>query len=128
MSFVMLTCTVGLLSGGWDLGWHQYTTSSHATTLESNKGLQALLEVNLRLATTGYLSNGYDDPQPGLRYRFCCPVRLYPSQRVKSHIAQHVVFSDVIVPGDQQRVRRYPPYRKFSADNAWNPTMAKRAR
>src|SRR5262249_13092447 len=37
MSFVMLTCTVGLLSGGWDLGWHQYTTSSHATTLESNK-------------------------------------------------------------------------------------------
>src|SRR5262249_11185445 len=37
MSFVMLTCTVGLLSGGWGLGWHQYTTSSHATTLESNK-------------------------------------------------------------------------------------------
>src|SRR5215470_6380131 len=39
MSFVMLTCTVGLLSGGWDLGWHQYTTSSHATTLESNKSV-----------------------------------------------------------------------------------------
>src|SRR4030095_1298592 len=37
MRFLMLTCTVGLLSGGWDLGWHQYTTSSHATTLESNK-------------------------------------------------------------------------------------------
>ena len=22
---------------GWDMGWHQYTTSSHSTTLESNK-------------------------------------------------------------------------------------------
>jgi hypothetical protein len=22
---------------GWNIGWHQYTTSSHATTLESNK-------------------------------------------------------------------------------------------
>ena len=95
--------------------------SQYQTSYPAILGLQALLEVNLRLATTGYLSNGYDDPQPGLRYRFCCPVRLYPSQRVKSHIAQHVVFSDVIVPGDQQRVRRYPPYRKFSADNAWNP-------
>src|SRR5262249_24215495 len=39
MRFLMLTRTVGLLSGGWDLGWHQYTTSSHATTLESNKSV-----------------------------------------------------------------------------------------
>ena len=22
---------------GWNMGWHQYTTSSHSTTLESNK-------------------------------------------------------------------------------------------
>src|SRR5215831_6575531 len=43
MSFGMLTCTVGLLSGGWDLGWHQYTTSSHATTLESNKSVDDLM-------------------------------------------------------------------------------------
>jgi hypothetical protein len=28
--------------------------------LLTTMGLQALLEVNLRLATTGYLSNGYD--------------------------------------------------------------------
>src|SRR5262245_47780633 len=42
MRFLMLTCTVGLLSGGWDLGWHQYTTSSHATTLESNKSATSL--------------------------------------------------------------------------------------
>src|SRR5215471_15708550 len=45
MSFVMLTCTVGLLSGGWDLGWHQYTTSSHATTLESNKSEDGLYAI-----------------------------------------------------------------------------------
>jgi len=24
---------------GWGMGWHQYTTSSHSTTLESNKSV-----------------------------------------------------------------------------------------
>jgi hypothetical protein len=43
---------------------------------------------------------------------------------VKSHTAQRVVFLDVIAPGDRRRFRRYLPDRKFSADNAWNPSMA----
>ena len=28
---------------GWDMGGHQYTTSSHATTLESNKSVKPLV-------------------------------------------------------------------------------------
>jgi hypothetical protein len=40
---------------------------------------------------------------------------------MKPRIAERLVFPDVIVPSDQQCFRRYLPYRKFSADNAWNP-------
>src|SRR5262249_3399748 len=44
---------------GWKMGWHEYMTASHSTTLESNKSVpflqqicrktQANLQVNLRL-------------------------------------------------------------------------------
>src|SRR5215471_12070825 len=38
---------------GWDMGGHQYTTSSHATTLESNKSVTALYELGVDLTLTG---------------------------------------------------------------------------
>src|SRR5262245_61785777 len=42
---------------------------------------------------------------------------------MKQCIAERIVFPDVIGSSDQQWFRRYLPYRKFSADNAWNPTL-----
>ena len=39
-----------------ELGWHE----------GQNLGFQALLDVNLRLATTDYLSNGYSSIQTGM--------------------------------------------------------------
>src|SRR5262249_15954072 len=48
MRFMMLTCTVGLLSGGGKMECHQCPTSSHSTTLESNKSVSRLLALQTR--------------------------------------------------------------------------------
>ena len=41
-----------------------FTPLKDGSRTAAQLGLQALLKVNLRLATTGYLSNGYNGPNP----------------------------------------------------------------
>ena len=63
-------------------------------------GLQALLKVNLRLAATNYLSNGYNGPSLGVTLLVCCSVRVHLSRCMQQRMAEHIVFTDVIVSGD----------------------------
>src|SRR6266571_4121386 len=71
------------------LTWEQFglRRALDLPTLQAPRmGLQALWEVNLRLATTDYLSNNYDDLYPGVTI----PVLL--SSTVTSLSACHVTY------------------------------------
>ena len=81
------------------------------------------MEVNLRLATTDYLSNGYNSLHTGMTLPILLSSTATSSQCVSSHTAQHIVFqiySCLAANGDVVAV--FLP--KIFPDNAWNPNFS----